>query len=157
MNRILEYMVWLLITGLAYMFFCIVDFKEADAATVWTKQDGYFTWYKVGTQNRYLSTTEIDVPITWDKQDGTYIKCVSTGGANKYWQQGYDCYGKQLAPTETSCKAFMCVDDFGLTVDLTKNTVLECPRVKITKEQIAQFYEGKLAGIPSCRQMTELK
>ncbi|PPC86676.1 MAG: hypothetical protein CTY37_05320 [Methylotenera sp.] len=50
------------------------------------------------------------------------------------------------------CQAFLCADEkFGLVFDLTKNTVLTCPRVHITRDQQAQIYEGLQAGVASCK------
>jgi hypothetical protein len=142
-----------LIIALAFLAWLMIIVGIAYSAAIWTQQAGTFNWYLKGTTNKYILTNAVDVtvPVGYVKQPGVYIQCKSEGGATKYWPQTHDCYGKQLAPVETSCGAFLCVDDFGLTVDLTKNTVLDCPRVKITKEQIAQFYEGKLAGVPACR------
>jgi hypothetical protein len=147
MTRLLHYAIF----GLLALFVWAILMPKSEAATVWTQQAGYFNWYKVGTANRYLVTTELEVPETWAKQEGTYVQCKSAGGANKYWQQGYDCYGKQIASVQ-SCDAFVCADDFGWTFDMTKNTVLTCPMVKITKGQ-AQIYDGlqSIDGHPKCR------
>jgi hypothetical protein len=133
-----------------YAALCVYFFAfSIHAATVWVQQAGYFNWYKVGTANKYLATTEVNVPATWVKQEGTYIQCKSSGGANKYWSQGYDCYGKQVSVVQ-GCDAFICRDSFGLSFDMTKNTVLECPMVKISND-LVMIYEGMQAGATSCR------
>jgi hypothetical protein len=144
MERLLHFVIF----GLMIAFVWLLMLPSAHSATTWVQQAGYFNWYKVGTANRYLATTELNVPETWAKQEGTYIQCKSTGGANKYWAQGYDCYGKQIASVQ-GCEAFVCADDFGWTFDMTKNTVLVCPMVKISKD-VAMVYEGLQAGAVSC-------
>lgn len=120
----------------------------AKAATIWTQQPDEYHWYKSGTTNKYLSTSFVDIPTNYIKQDGIYIKCTSTGGANKYWQQGYDCYGKQIAPQPpivTYCDAkFVCHENWGWIVDLTQLKADGCNHVKITKE-LALFYSGQRA------------
>lgn len=119
-------------------------------AATWSQQDGFYSWYKVGTINKYLLDNAVDsvVPTSYVKQSGSYIQCRSKANSVKYLLNGYDCNtGK---PTLIKCEAFMCKDDFGITFDLTKNSVITCPRVTITKEQIALIYEGSQANIPFC-------
>lgn len=121
------------------------------AATTWTQSEGYYHWYKAGTLNKYALSTNIEVSTSWVKQDGTYIQCVSSGGSKKYWPQGYDCSGKQVVVVPT-CQAFVCNDAFGWVFDMSKNTVLTCPMVKIDKG-VAQIYDGlqSIDGVPTCR------
>lgn len=140
---------------LVIMFGCAyILWNETHAATVWTQQDGYFNWYKVNDANRYLPTTSLEVPTSWVKQPGTYIQCKSTGGANKYYAQGYDCTGTKVVvaePPAPTCDAFVCKDSWGWTFRLDKNTALKCPRVKISKME-AQIYDGLISvnGEPTC-------
>lgn len=145
MTRLRYYMNMLAVMVLVALFA-----SNAKAATVWTQSDGYYHWYKSGTANKYAITTDIEVSTSWVKQNGTYIQCKSSGGATKYWQQGYDCTGKQLAAPPPTCMAFVCNDDFGWTFDMSKNTVLACPMIKIDKG-IAMIYDGKQAGVEKCR------
>jgi hypothetical protein len=147
MTRFLPFAIF----GAMMLFVWLWLMPSAQAATVWTQQAGTFHWYKQGTANRYLYTTDINIPSGWVKQAGVYIQCKSTGGSNKYYQQGYDCNGKQteivVAPT---CPAFVCKDDFGWTFNLSHNTVLTCPLVRIEKE-VALVYEGLQAGAVACQ------
>lgn len=133
----------------------LISISYAFAAT-WTKQAGEFNWYKVNNTNKYLpiNPVEVAVPSNWIKQPGVYIQCKSSGGANRYYPTGYNCEGKQTVPDVIvpSCGAFLCQSDFGLVFDLSKNTVLQCPRVFITKEQLALIYEGaKYDNVPACK------
>lgn len=134
--------------AIACLLFWVGLINYAVGATVnWTKQEGTYHWYKAGTINKYPPTNpiEFDIPASWIKQTNTiYIHCKSTGGSNRYYPQGYDCNtGK---PAVVKCEAYQCQDDFGYTFDLTKNTVMTCPMVKITKEQIAMSYDGLQAN-----------
>lgn len=142
MTKLLHYAIFVLMA----FFVWAVLMPSANAAVTWTQQPNEFFWYKAGTQNKYLFTTDIDVPASYVKQPGTFIQCKSTGGANKYWQQGYDCYGKQTAPQPpivTYCDVqFVCHENWGWIVDLSQLKTDGCNHVKITKEQ-ALFYEGK--------------
>ncbi len=141
MRNMLNTLILILIT--LYLFL-----PTAFAAT-WTQSAGYYNWYKVSTYNRYLLTTNLDVPSTWAKQEGTYIQCKSDGGATRYYPQGYDCNGTRIVESKPVCDAFVCSDDFGWTFNLAKNTVLVCPMVKIEKG-VALIYEGKQAGQVQC-------
>ena len=50
------------------------------------------------------------------------------------------------------CEAFICEDDNGIVFDLSVNTVLTCPRVYVTKEQVAMIYDAtKVNNIPPCK------
>ena len=120
------------------------------SATVWKQSDGTYHLYKESKVNRYVLSTNLEVGSSWVRQEGTYIQCVSTGGSKKYWPTGKDCYGKDVVVVQKSCEAFVCNDDFGWTFDLTKNTTLVCPMVKIEKG-VAQIYEGLQAGQTRCR------
>lgn len=129
--------------------------SSANSAIVLIQQPGTFYWYKAGTVNKYPPTNPINfaIPSSWVKQtDKVYNQCKSDGGSFRYYEQGIDCYGqKPRSPPLTSCEAFMCKDDFGITFDLAKNSVLACPRVVVTKEQIAMLYDGVQHEVPSCR------
>lgn len=126
-------------------------FSTQSAPVEWTQQPGTFHWYKSGTSNKYPTTNplEFTIPSSWVKQDDNlYIQCRSTGGAYRYYQQGLDCYGQKPI---VNCDAFMCVNNRGeLVFDLSKNTVLACPKVKVTKEQLVMIYEGKQHNVPAC-------
>lgn len=139
--------------GALTIIFWIGVINWAVAAVTWTQQEGTFYWYKAGTQNKYPSTNPLEytIPESWIKQNNTiYIQCLSDGGSKRYYPQGYDCNTGQ--PKIVKCDAFMCRDDFGITFDLNKNTVLTCPRVTITKEQLAMIYDAtKVNNIPPCR------
>jgi len=125
-------------TVLFWVLFTVVMY-QAFATTVWTPQEGVYIQYKVGTTNKYELSTKA-VPSNYIKQSGTYTQLKSAAGATKY----------ELNAIVSDCSGFICKDDFGLTFDLTKNTVLECPMVKISNAQI-QAYEGLQANASSCR------
>lgn len=132
--RLLEYAVWVLIAGLACMFY-----KVAYAETVWTPQPGIYYQYKVPPRmtNQYELTIDIEIPAHWIKQAGEFTKMLSGGGATKY-----EKIAVTVPPNNPVCEAqFVCHDKWGWVVDLSHNSVLQCPRVRITKEQ-ALFYEG---------------
>ena len=98
---------------------------------------------------KYISNNDIElVNSKWIKLPGSYIKYTTTTGGLKYAEQVIISQ-----PPMKTCTAFMCKDDFGITFDLTKNTMLKCPMVKITKEQMALIYEGTqiINNLPECR------
>ena len=138
---------------IAWLLLAVIGYQAFAATTQWTEQPGTVYWYKSGTLNKYPSTNPLDftIPDSWAKQsDYVYIKCTSTGGSNRYYPVGYDCNtGK---PKVVKCTAFMCKDDFGITFDLSQNSVVSCPRVQITKEQLALIYDAvKVNNVPACK------
>ncbi len=55
-------------------------------------------------------------------------------------------------PVTQTCDAYMCVNEREeIIFKLHKNSVLVCPEVKITKEQIVMSFEGKQANTEACR------
>lgn len=116
----------------------------AFGATVWNQSAGTFSWYKYGTANKYLLSTDLSAPASWIKQSGVYIQCKSEGGATRYYAQGYDCYGKQVVvtPPTSVCNAkFVCHEQWGWIVDLTQLKADGCNHVKISNSD-ALFYDG---------------
>lgn len=148
---------YLTLAGLALIsiLFWIGIISWAVAAVTWIMQSGNYYKYDTTPTNltdsifKYVLTTDIEtVRDSWRKENGIYVQCISSGGSNKYWPQGYDCYGKKVQTI--SCQGFKCVDDFGITYDLTKNTVLQCPMVQI-KKGVAVEYDGAQSGTSKCR------
>lgn len=127
-------------TVLFWVLFTVVMY-QAFAAT-WIEQQGIYNLYKYGSANKYELSSKT-VPNTWIRQSGTYTQLKSAAGATKY---------ELIDVQSVNCNAFMCKSDFGIDFDLTKNTVLACPRVHITKEQLALIYDGvKAEGLPACK------
>lgn len=148
MTRIRHYL-----NAIALMIIVLLIAGNATAATVWNVQAGKYYKYDVTPKNlldsayKYIETTNFEaVNTSWTKLNGTWIKYTTVTGGIKYAEEVIIAQ-----PPAPSCTAFLCVDDFGLTIDLTKNSVLTCPMVKITKEQMAQIYEGLQAGATKCR------
>jgi hypothetical protein len=125
----------------------------AYAATDWLPSTERYYKYDTTPTNltdssyKYIVTTNIEVNSVWKKLSGTWIKYTTVNGGLKYGEEVV--IAQPPAPT---CQAFVCKDDFGITFDLSKNTVLDCPRVQISKEQIASIYDAtKVNNIPPCR------
>jgi len=105
-------------------------------------------WY--GTLDKWAAKENITGTIQCD--NGSFGKDPAFGHNKK-------CFYKSSTTTPTppvivpnKCDAFMCESDFGITFDLTQNSVLVCPRVTITKEQLALIYDGiKAVGLPACK------
>lgn len=142
----------------ACLLFWIVLISNAIGATVWNAAPGKYHKYDITPKNltdssyKYILTTDFEaVNSTWTKLSGTYIKYTTVSGGVKYAEEVI-----VAQPPSASCSAFACNDDFGWTFDLTKNTVMTCPMVKITNG-VAQTYDGLQAGQTKCRQMTRLK
>lgn len=123
---------------LFWVLFAVIIY-QAFAAVIWQSQEGIYNLYKYGSTNKYEISTKA-VPTTYIKQAGQYTQFKSSGGSTKY----------ELITIVNNCQAFACRDSFGVTFDLTKNTVLTCPMVKISNEQI-MAYEGLQANATSCR------
>ena len=148
MTKLLKCAIWGLIAFLGFILL-----SQANAATVWNVQAGKYYKYDVTPNNlldsayKYIVTTDFEaVNPAWTKLNSTWIKYTTVTGGIKYAEEVIIAQ-----PPAPACEAFLCVDDFGLTIDLTKNTVLTCPMVKITKEQMAQIYEGLQSGATKCR------
>lgn len=145
MNRIFNYVVF----GVLAFFLWLVYLPNAQAATVWTPAVGIYTQYKIPPKmiNAYVTSTNIEAPAHWVKQQGTFTKFVSAAGAVKY-----EKIAIVSPPNNPVCEAFVCNDDFGWTFNLSKNTVLTCPMVKVDKG-VAQVYDGvqSINGEPKCR------
>lgn len=153
MTRITHYLIF---AAIALLFALVA--RTAQANVNWTQQNGQFHKWDKTPNNKTDSSWEYalvgDLEVikeTWIKQDGVYIQCRSSGGSNRYYIEGTDCATGKLKVEIVKCDAFLCADSFGLTFDLTKNTVLTCPRVHITRDQQAQIYEGLQAGVENCK------
>lgn len=141
---------------------------NSSAETIWTKQLGTYNWYKATTYSlsgtptvvsKYIITNPVNfiVPVSWVKQPGIYMQCKSTGGATKYVEESYDCYGKLLVtipnPTEvTECAGLLCKTPYGIVFRADLNTVVKCPRVFINANKAVSVYDGvqNIDGIISC-------
>lgn len=134
-------------------FWCAL-ISMAVANTYWVPStEKYFKYDTTPTKTtgkvyKYIQTTDIETArATWVKLPNSWIKYTSANGAIKY---GEEVVLQNPVPVQPVCAAFVCNDDFGWTFDLTKNTVLACPMVKIDKG-VAIVYDGKQAGTDKCR------
>lgn len=121
-------------------------------AVEWTQQPGSYNLYLSGTENKYITVNPVDIkiPASYKIQPGVYIQCLSTGNSKRYLPQGYDCNTRKALAVK--CEGYVCYDpQFGWTFDLTKNSVMMCPKVKIEKG-VAISYDGvkSVAGQPVC-------
>lgn len=100
------------------------------------------------TVYKYIVTTNFEAVQTgWEKVGAVWIKYTTVNGGLRYAEE---VVVVEPQPQEKVCDAqFVCHDQFGWIVNLTYNTVLQCPKVKITNGQ-AQFYEGLQAGKTVC-------
>lgn len=129
---------------------------NAQAAAVWVADP--LRYYKYDTtpliltdsNYKHLATTESEaVNVNWARVGGTYIKYTTAAGGVKYAEEVVT-----NQPPANDCVAVVCRDNFGVTINLAALTALDCPKVKITSEQI-QFYEGMqiLDGVPVCHRL----
>jgi hypothetical protein len=146
MTRIYTYAIFLIIG-----FF--VWFGSAHAADWIAASERYFKYDTTPTKTtgkvyKYVVNTDIETPrSTWVKLSGTWVKYTTVLGGLKYGEEVII-----YPPPQPTCTAFICKDDFGITFDLSQDTVLTCPRVQITKEQMALIYDAtKVNNIPPCR------
>lgn len=130
-----------------------ISISAAVAAPNWQPSaEKYYKWditplNLTDSAVKYIVTTDIEsVRQHWVKISGTWIKYTTVTGGLKYAEEVIIAQ-----PPAPACDAFACNDDFGWTFNLSKNTALACPMVKITKGQ-AQIYDGVqiVDGEPKC-------
>lgn len=133
-----------------FIIFCLMFAGIAFAAT-WTVQPEKYLTYNTKPSNvapllkRVPANATLEIPTSWSKLGGLWRKEVSTGGSARYYEE-------LIAPVTALCDAkFVCHEDWGWIVNLSHNSVLTCPAIKITKDQAA-FYENALSinGKPVC-------
>lgn len=144
------------ITMLLLLTVCLMGFScsKAYAATVtWTEQPERYYQYDKTPNNLgdkawgYIVTTDVDsVPASWIKQEGVFIKEISSGGRPRYTKEVIE----EPPVVKPDCEGVKCVDDFGVTYDLAKlSEVLKCPRAKLLNGVWVE-YEGVQAGLDRC-------
>ena len=139
---------------LVSMFAMLFAFKS-HAATLWTPQPERYFKYEtsavgaIKTTYEYSPIDEVDINPKWRKLSSQWVRYTTVNGGVKY---GEEVIVQNPVPTEKVCDAFVCNGDFGVVFNMTKNTVLNCPYVKITKEQVTQIYDGSksIDEIPLC-------
>lgn len=139
--------------ALLSLVFWIGVISYAVAQTYWIQApEKYYKYDTTPTRTtkvyKYITTTDIETARpTWVKLNGVYVKYTTIGGGVKYTEE---VIVVQPVPIEPVCPAFKCVDDYGVTYDMSKQSVMKCPMVQI-KKGVAVEYDGAQAGIDKCR------